>query len=119
LAEFPESEFNDSEHVIQVTSSDYVIPFDFAWLDSQFMDVAMDSECLTTCNRLDGGTDNKYIQENYKTRIVTNMGLMSGSRGIDFYIDLVTQRNGNNKPEEALATLAMLYSLMTFYEANR
>ncbi len=122
LVDFPESEFNDSERVIQVTCSDYVIPFDAAWLDSQFRDLTMDSECLTACKRLDGDTDNKYIQDNYKTRIVTNMGFTAGSRCIDFYMGVVTQCNGNtgtNKMEEGLATLAMFYSLVTFYEANR
>lgn len=120
LSEFPESEFNNSESVIQVANSDYVIPFDAVWLDSQFRDLTMDSECLTACKRLDGDTDNKYIQDNYKTRIVTNMGLTAGSRCIDFYMGVVTQRNGNTvNMDECLATLAMFYSLVTFYEANR
>jgi hypothetical protein len=123
LVDFPESEFADGERVIQVTCSDYVIPFDAAWLDTQCRDLTLDNECLSTCNKVgidgDSSSDNKYIQENYKTRIVTNMDLISGSRGIDFYMAIVAQRNGNNELEEALATLAMFYSLLIFYEANR
>ncbi len=123
LVDFPESEFTDGERVIQGTCSDYVIPFDAVWLDTQLRDLTLDTECLTACNRLDGDTDNnsdtKYIHENYKTRIITNMDLISGSRGIDFYMAIVAQRNGNNRPQEALATLAMFYSLLMFYEVNR
>jgi hypothetical protein len=118
LGDFPESEFADGERVILVASESYVIPFDAAWLDTQCNELTIDSECLSACSKV-GGDDsaNKYIHDNYKTRIVTNMGLMSGSRGLDFYMGIVAQRS--NKPTEALATLSMFYSLVTFYEANR
>ena len=123
LVDFPESEFTDGERVIQGTCSDYVIPFDATWLDTQFRDLILDNECLSACNKVgidgDNNSDNKYIRENYKTRIITNMDLISGSRGIDFYMAIVAQRNGNNRPQEALATLAMFYSLLMFYEVNR
>jgi hypothetical protein len=123
LVDFPESEFTDGERVIQCTCSDYVIPFDATWLDTQLRDLTLDTECLSACNKVgidgDNSSDNKYIHENYKTRIITNMDLISGSRGIDFYMAIVAQRNGNNRPQEALATLAMFYSLLMFYEVNR
>lgn len=110
LIDFPESEFSADTAAIPVSNESYIIPFDDAWLETYYKDICIDNECLSACIQAGANT---YIQENYKTRIVTNLGLIRNNQAIEYYV------TGSKPPEVALAMLAMLYSLVQFYEANQ
>lgn len=115
LLDFPEKDFMVDMDSIKIHQDEYIIPFDDTWLESQCYSAVVDSECMVACNTstTGGPTDNRYIHENYKTRIITNMGLISNCRAIEFYM------TSDKTPEVALAILAMFYSLAMFYDANR
>ena len=106
LIDFPELEFTTNTLGIHVSNEFYIIPYDDTWLETYYRDICIDCECLSACSQ---SSDSKYIQENYKTRIATNLGLTRYNKAIDYYVI-------NDK--SALAKLSMLYSLVRFYESN-
>jgi hypothetical protein len=106
LIDFPELEFTTDTLGIHVSNEFYIIPYDDTWLETYYRDICIDCECLSACSQ---SSDSKYIQENYKTRIATNLGLTMNNRAIEYYV---------NNDKSALAKLAMLYSLVRFYESN-